>query len=284
MRLVFVHGMAQQGKTSASLLEIWKAGLEVGLSEAGLKSLAHHEMVLPFYGDTLAQLVERVRAEDPSPGRARGAPPDRHVDLFEAALARDLLPETFNGGLDSSVTEKGLQNTRAAHLLAKLADASAWGPSILKWIGEVAVYLNNATAQQEVDRIVADAIPASQPCVVVGHSLGSVVAYRVLRRLAETAQVARFITLGSPLGLNTVRRTLRPLEVPAGVKSWLNVYDARDIVALHPLDQTTWDVHPMIANMAMEQNHTDNRHGISGYLDCPEVAVAIHDALEGCRG
>ena len=49
--------------------------------------------------------------------------------------------------------------------------------------------------------------------VVVGHSLGSVVAYSVLRNDRRALKVPAFITVGSPLGVRALRDTFRPLRL-----------------------------------------------------------------------
>jgi hypothetical protein len=60
---------------------------------------------------------------------------------------------------------------------------------------------------------------------------------------------------------------------------WFNALDHRDIVALYPLDADHFGVEPAIENKTDVENHTDNRHGISGYLDDEVVARRIFDAL-----
>ena len=45
--------------------------------------------------------------------------------------------------------------------------------------------------------------------VLVAHSLGTVVAYDVLHELGAAARVRRFVTLGSPLGIEEVQDHLR---------------------------------------------------------------------------
>ena len=56
-----------------------------------------------------------------------------------------------------------------------------------------------------------------------------VVAYDALSESPDLP-VPGLITLGSPLGLPTVRRRLRTLRFPQGVARWVNVYDPRDFV------------------------------------------------------
>jgi hypothetical protein len=284
MRLVLVHGRDQQGKSTEFLQKVWKEALDVGLSEAGLQSIDNHEMMLPFYGDALAEYVGNVRSAEASRVTAKGAQTaESHIKAFQAELLQEILRnEDESSPTPGSPIQKGVQNTNVAHILAKFADGSPWGKEFLSLLTEdVAVYLNSTTTERAINAIVKDAIPNNEPCVVVGHSLGSVVAYRVLRELGSSANVVRFITVGSPLGLITIRNMLRPLSVPGGVRSWLNVYDTRDIVSLYPLDKTTWDVSPEIANIALDKNHMGNRHGISGYLDYVEVASAVFNSLNG---
>lgn len=282
MQLVLIHGRDQQGKSSESLRKIWMAAMDVGLSQAGLSSIDSHEIRLPFYGDALESAVRSIQSSGIGGVVAKGAPPmQNHFEAFQVDLLRELLSDQGPPFIEQDVPlEKGFQNTAVAHLLAKLADNSPWSKELLEVATrDVAAYLNSITVEKEINAIVESAIPRGGRCVVVGHSLGSIVAYRVLQKMGNDVDVVRFITLGSPLGLRTVRNVLRPLSVPAGVRSWLNVYDSRDIVALRPLDESTWNVSPAIKNIALDNNHMSNRHGISGYFDYAEVATAVFDGL-----
>src|SRR5262249_8680566 len=70
--------------------------------------------------------------------------------------------------------------------------------------------------------------------MIVAHSLGSVVAYECAHQL--THPLPRLVTLGSPLGLQTiVADRLRPTpSFPPKVSAWLNVANPEDIVAAEP--------------------------------------------------
>jgi hypothetical protein len=114
---------------------------------------------------------------------------------------------------------------------------------------------------------------------MVGHSLGSVVAYSVLRSDSRSLRVPLYLTLGCPLGIRAIRDQFRPLQYPLPVKEWFNAFDTHDIVALHPLDRANFPVTPEIENYAAVKNSTGNRHGIVGYLDDPRVAQRLSDAL-----
>jgi hypothetical protein len=93
---------------------------------------------------------------------------------------------------------------------------------------------------------------------VVGHSLGCVVAYSVLRSDTRTLRIPLYVTVGCPLGVRPIRDQFRPLRYPLPVKAWFNAYDKRDVVALYPLDRASFPVIPDIENYNDVRNFTDN--------------------------
>lgn len=78
----------------------------------------------------------------------------------------------------------------------------------------------------------------SGPHIVISHSMGTVIAYDCLKRVAECPGVDALITLGSPLGIDEVQDKLKPEwsrneGFPANkiAGEWLNVYDPMDVVS-----------------------------------------------------
>lgn len=78
----------------------------------------------------------------------------------------------------------------------------------------------------------------SNPHIVVSHSMGTVIAYDCLKRVAGCPKVDALITLGSPLGIDEVQDKLKPewsrnegfpTDKVAG--DWLNVFDPKDVVS-----------------------------------------------------
>lgn len=145
---------------------------------------------------------------------------------------------------------------------------------------DVWVYVTFGGVRTRIDTFLSAAIP-NERCVVVAHSLGTIVAYNVLSNRATPANgVPLFVTLGSPLGMTSISNRLRtPLATPPGVGTWLNARDKRDVVALHPLDHDYFDIQTAIEDYSQVDNFTDNRHSIEGYLADPLVARRIHQAL-----
>lgn len=282
MRLVLVHGIAQQGKDASELKRVWLEALDVGLAKAGLGSINQYEVILPFYGDKLAELTELLEASGSIQVQTKGVQAAPQFDRTETEMLQEILATQLASAENrQAVTTKGFQNTAVALALARAADSTPFGAYVLaRFVKDVSAYLTHARVTQKIDEIVRPAI-GTERCVVVGHSLGSIVAFRILREMGRTANVERFITLGSPLGLNTIRTLITPppLETPTGVRSWINAFDPADVVSLHPLDKSTWNVNPAIVNISGVDNHTSNHHGIGGYLDDGQVAAAVHEAL-----
>jgi pimeloyl-ACP methyl ester carboxylesterase len=116
--------------------------------------------------------------------------------------------------------------------------------------------------QDAIDEIV-DANLNDAPTVVVAHSLGTVVAYHILMNSQKHLNVPLFVTVGCPLGIRAIRDQFIPLASPPAVKAWINAFDTRDVVALYPLDEKNFAIHPPIENYSAVKNSTEN-HSANG--------------------
>lgn len=286
MRLVFVHGRDQQGKDAEGLSKSWSDALDIGLAAAKLARLTNVPVSFPYYGDTLLNLVKQLDTPLVEEVATKGGPPDDREAAFRGELLRELADNagvTEQMILDEApaIQERGPLNWPWVHSILRALDNRAhFGDGVLDtFTRDVFVYLTYPAVADQINAIVTQDVQGDGPCVVVAHSLGTIVAYRVLSELGAKVDVRAFITAGSPLGLQAVRNHLEaPLAKPAGVKVWKNAFDTRDVVALKPLDGTTWPIKPLIENYGQVKNKTDNRHGISGYLDDATVAGWISAA------
>jgi pimeloyl-ACP methyl ester carboxylesterase len=77
---------------------------------------------------------------------------------------------------------------------------------------DVYVYLTYPGVGARIDKVVADAL-GNEPCVVVAHSLGTVVAYNMLRTRAATPQYPRLVTV-----LSSTNSTPRPFPFSAELR------------------------------------------------------------------
>jgi hypothetical protein len=84
----------------------------------------------------------------------------------------------------------------------------------------------------------------SQPVLLIGHSMGSVIAYDALWELThedkQDARVDRFLTMGSPLGQRYMQRRIKGADAtgaeryPHNIRSWANIAAVGDMTALDP--------------------------------------------------
>ncbi|REK88259.1 hypothetical protein DY245_22335 [Streptomyces inhibens] len=108
---------------------------------------------------------------------------------------------------------------------------------------EVRSYLTEPNLAVKVRALVRDHVTPTTS-VVIGHSLGSVIAYDLFRHEDDAPgqtpgdvpgpAVHTLITCGSPLGIPSVRRLMKiedgdHLRLPDHVR-WINVYDPDDVV------------------------------------------------------
>ena len=308
-RLLFVHGIAQERRSSEILKTEWVGALNEGLAKSGAKPITS-SIIVPFYGDELASWTKKglttsissdlwVRGVDPdhiTRSQPPSAPEGEDFSKFAMEFAADALPkkpavamEATAISLESkaSATSKspdfenrGIQNWPPVIHAIRALDKALPGLSasaIEKFLKTVHCYLTVDKAFDAINSIVSESLGKSlEPTVVVGHSLGTVVTYHVLHNRAEI-DCPIFITLGSPLAVGAVKRRLRvPPKIPGNVARWYNAFDEQDIVALNPLDKENFLPSGKIENNSDVKNKTDNHHGIIGYLDDKQIAREIY--------
>ena len=132
---------------------------------------------------------------------------------------------------------------------------------------------------------------------LVAHSMGSIIAYDVLRTLERQPQtIDHFVSLGSPLDLPIVTQHIRgefsKTTVPQQVKQWTNLADPGDKVALdcsladdyqaaHSSVQVQ-DV--LVCNDYVDRTGKNDRHNSYGYLRTPELSDVIRVFLTAGSG
>lgn len=295
-QLVFIHGRAQQHKDSVGLKREWISAWASGLARSGLQiPIPEDQIRFPYFGNTLDQLVRGVDEAAAAKVIVRGGKlADEQISDDERRFIRDYVIELKKKrGIDDNavralvspdIQERGVLNWPWVQAILSVLDRHvplASGISVALFTNDVYQYLTNGNYSRVIDEGVQQAMSSDVESVVVGHSLGTVIAYRVLRNAVQAARwrVPLFVTLGSPLGVEVVRTKLAPIGFPACASHWFNAMDDRDVVALWPLDENNFDVDPDIENKTDVDNPSENRHNISGYLGDREVARRIYDAL-----
>jgi hypothetical protein len=285
-RVLLVHGRGQQGLDPTVLKAEWVDTLKRGAAAARRPFPGRIDIAFPFYGDALERFTRAAEIPLTSEITSRGPGVDDEFLVFQAEFAESVRQQA--GVTDAEVDAEYGPNQRPrgplnwewvqATLRAVDKHAGGIGQKTLEvFTRDVFLYCTRAGVRDEIDRIVSTQL-TEEPTVVVAHSLGTLVAYNILRTDRRRLQVPAFITVGSPLGVRSVRDHFRPLRYPP-VDGWYNAFDGRDVVALYPLDASNFPVQPAIENYGTVNNHTENRHGIVGYLDDATVAGRIIDAL-----
>jgi len=293
-RLVFVHGRAQEGKNAQKLKDSWVASLRTGMAKSGLElAIAETDIRFPYYGDALFDRVEDRKPADQMAdvimrGAADSAAPFRafmHAVVADAVAQLGISEDDIDDAGDEAVIRRGIANWEWVQRALVAIDRKipgASGRSIALATEDVYKYLKKDSIARVIDEGVGAAMAEDMPIVVVSHSLGTVVAYKMLAKLSAGRRwkVPLFVTLGSPLGITAIRDGFAPIGHPPMVGRWFNAMDPRDVVALYPLDRDNFEIDPEIENKTDIDNFTDNRHGIAGYLEDAIVAGRIHEALK----
>jgi hypothetical protein len=273
--LVGVHGMAQHQLGRHQLQGSWIPALADGLERALGSPADPPQLHVAFYGDVFLPDPDRS-------GRKSGDGADLLDDMDsdelpgvlaaagEAITAQDL------AAAENEVPKGWTRFPRPLQVVLQALDrrfGAAAGILYLGVLRQVRRYLCDPDIKAQVDARVEPI--ASDGCrVLIGHSLGSVVAYEYLRQHPGHG-VVLFMTLGSPLGLRMVRSRLQvgPLDVPA----WVTVRDLRDPVACAGTLQPWW---PQIreADEVVVDNGSDT-HSVERYLSRKATGQALLRAL-----
>lgn len=243
--VVLVHGRGQLGADTAQLRREWTGDMNAALGALGHAMLRDDDVRLAWYADVL----------DPA---VTGACPSASSDGGIAEFTRGFLVS-----LVSLIPEEVAPADRDARSL----------------LGDVLYFVDPATrcaAEARVANVVGSARAQGRPVVVVGYSLGSVVAYGHLARMRDSLARVQLITLGSPLGIPMVREMVGAggtLRTPRSVQRWVNVY--------HPDDGFAGPIGAGAArrDLALRTRASGDPHHASRYLRDEQTATVLADAL-----
>ncbi|MFI1392675.1 trypsin-like peptidase domain-containing protein [Streptomyces griseoaurantiacus] len=294
--LVFLHGRRQHTHEPEELRRGWAAGLNHGLTRAGLATVSPTDVWFPFYADQLNAAVtggqESLGRFEAVPGASDDLAAESAAELFAAepasptyerlvleAAAREGMP------LDGQVAQEGLGDLlagpvqRALSWLAARTDIDALAIAAL--FEDVDRYLADSGVREQVLLSVEaflDELPQDAEVVLITHSLGTVVGMDLVHRLRGKLSLSLLVTAGSPLGMDAVfsRLLANGPNRRAGIDTWLNAWCPTDAVAIGcPLSGRTWGE---VSDVAVV-NASGRAHSIEEYLAHPEVAAKVGHAL-----
>ena len=142
-------------------------------------------------------------------------------------------------------------------------------------------------------------LSTGEQVLLIGHSLGSVIAYDTLWELSHLEQspgeVDLFLTLGSPLGMHYVQRRLKGYKhknsqrYPTNIRRWVNISSVGDITALDRVFRDDFSHMLELGIVESIEDHSEaiynffrsdeglNVHRSYGYLVNPAVGYIIAD-------
>jgi pimeloyl-ACP methyl ester carboxylesterase len=255
--VTFIHGISNK-PAADELLKIWRRALAdtgddpLALGSLGVSSsLVYWASVMYEAPDPDVSAHEGVLENTPAAVDGSGNPPLPMPVSPESAAFIEALRLQLTDLSDAEIAAspqapmatgpKGLERVPLPWALKK--------PIMAAFLRDVHHYLFNVMStprpgesfavQEEIRRRTVDLLKKadSRPHIVVSHSMGTVIAYDCLKRVADCPEVDGLITLGSPLGLDEVQDKLRPgwsrdqgfpHEKVKG--DWVNVFDSFDVV------------------------------------------------------
>lgn len=289
-RVVCVHGVGQQLKGEDALAGEWTLALRDGMRRSGCAEArlpTTEEIRCVFYGDLFRPAGRRLAVGDPWLTAADATEFDQELlaAWWRGAADFDLRvvhPDSRTLARTPGGVQAALRALSGSAFFAGLAERV-----MLFDLQQVRRYMTDP----EVRRAVQDKVAAEvgeDTRVLVGHSLGSVVAYEAL--CANPGWPVRaLVTLGSPLGIrNLIFDRLVPAPTardsgdlvgawPGVARSWVNVADAGDVVAL------VKDLRPLFGGgVACYLAHNGSHaHDVRPYLTATETGSAIAAGLTG---
>ncbi len=269
--IIGVHGLSKKPKPD-TLARGWSSaiseGIEVlqGLNEGQVD--VNYEMVDwidLYYDERDTSTANRYR-------RAAKGKIQRYNDRWRDAAR----------GMFGDAVDKPLQWLKKRGLFTDAADKV-----LAAYIKDLDKYYKNKTKREKTRDLVMEAIKRNtdKRIMLIGHSMGSIITYDVLRLLGrENAnhRIEHYITIGSPLGLPHVQNQFIEefgnLRTPSIVHQWSNFADKFDPVALD--NHLRRDFKPNSRGVRPEDDIILNdwggiNHKSYGYLRCPEVAETI---------
>jgi len=298
-RVVVVHGVGQQLETAETLLPILEPALRGGLNLAlrqdsalaeRTPKLAPGDVECVGYGDLFRRRAARgtvphYTAADVAQGletelllawweeAARAEP----AVLGPSEATRGLLGYAASRPLTLTVVQQALDALTRSRFFKAVSDSL-----LIANLKQVRRYFEEPNLRSAVRARVTDFLD-SDTQVVIGHSMGSIVAYEALAHNPQPNwQIGAFVTLGSPLGIRHVtfdRLSPAPYEGrgvwPKSVQRWHNVADAGDIVALVRDLRTRFG--PNVRDHRVHNGVT--MHDMTAYLTAIETGRAVAEGL-----
>ncbi len=284
-KILAVHGIAQQYTSAAQLRDLWLPALKGSFELAGKPPFVDNDLQVVFWGDLFRAPAQEFKGGDNLGVELEAPASSLEIELLiemgkQAETLLDEPAELSKGAMTEFAQEQALRALSKLPGFEYLARRGAMDIALRGALRQVAAYLTDRPLREVIlERFKKQIQP--ETLVVIGHSLGSVIAYEAL--CAGMGPNARlFVTLGSPLGMRGLifdRLTPTPkFELgawPGGVREWLNLAAKNDVVAM------VKDLRPRFSNRVRNLlvDNGGEAHSAEFYLSNKEVGEAIAQSI-----
>lgn len=297
--VLLIHGINNQNNSKENIEKTWKNAITRGASIIGPSIPDDTRFIAAFYGDILFKEANSWSENKlaSSPMSVESSDSDYVNDEIAALYVEfqqkyGISDKEVSQELDSEDNPSARRMAKGIHKSWLKAIARALekvipsgGKRIAKaFLIQAAAYLHKPGLKKKIDDLVMEQIieglPKEERIVIVSHSLGTIVAYDLMRRLRHRVKVKLLLTAGSPLGIKMVKRRLgTPIICLPNIDQWVNASDNEDFVALEArLDKETFGCDE-ITNIDQLDNGNEDAHDILKYLAQPIVAKEITSNL-----
>lgn len=261
--LLFLHGVGDGDHD-----DNWKSRLAESLVRAGYPKLSDVRVIAPKYAHLLKGWDEKV----PLPGITIKQP------TRDAATKNRRDFERREGAIEFRLGRHDGGNGQVG------GDAAIGAALGLPFFKQAHNYLNVPEIRAQVLARILSKLPKSGKLVVVAHSLGSVIAADLLRRLPAAIEVAGMVTIGSPLAngnfdVDKLREAMK--EPPINLAWWVNFWNPNDAVAARRGVSSSF---PWLIDFRLDGKRLmPQAHFAAAYLSDARVAEAIGFAVFGSQ-
>ncbi len=261
--LLFLHGVGKGDPLDRGL-----AQLSSTLVELGYPSLEARAVIAPRYPNTL------IASDDDEPMPAVTVPrPTR-----DAARRNRLEFEQRAAAIEFRLGRPHAGVMRPGS--DAMIDMAIATPQFI----QARNYVRDSRIRAQVLARILREVPQSGRLVIVAHSLGSVIAADLLRRLPAQVQVTGMVTIGSPLAsgafeVEALRDALK--EPPTNLQWWVNFWNQLDPVAGY---RGVSSVFPWMIDFPVSSGLHTRVHAATDYFADAQVVEAIGYALFGSKG
>ena len=149
-------------------------------------------------------------------------------------------------------------------------------------------YLRKPGVSRDVRAWLHKHVPAEGNLLVIGHSMGTLVALDLLHDLPQSVNVVGLITLGSPLAYKTFHELLPANYMPQALSRaalWVNLVDQQDLITGGAALVTSWPQAKGVVDIAVDNSQTlipdEDRHSAAAYMRQPVFGLAVDRMISG---